>query len=181
VRYLLAVLAGVTCTLTACSGPTPDERFAEDVCAATLPRAQELLETLEDARLTRAAPGLEARITLLALAMRGTAIASALRGELRAIEAPDSAAGREAAIYLRQFASTPLTTMTSAEESVRSLPESLTLIQSIRELNQLEFSLAQAFSETTTAQFVIMENVPRLREPFQEADECEELTALQIP
>ena len=59
----------------AARGPSPNERFAEDVCAASLPRAREMIALYNEVRLTRAAPGWDSRLELATLIGRGEGIA----------------------------------------------------------------------------------------------------------
>ncbi|MBM2822185.1 MAG: hypothetical protein HW413_931, partial [Thermoleophilia bacterium] len=54
---LALVSAAVALLASGCGGPSDEERFAEQVCATILPRAQDVLEVGDDVIHTRAAPG----------------------------------------------------------------------------------------------------------------------------
>lgn len=177
---LVHMSAAIAAVAAGCGGgQSVEEGFADDVCSTTLLRANELLETLHETTRTHATAGRDGRITLLTLAGRGTETMRRFHDDLRGIDVPATKNGAEAATYLQQLSGTPLATLVEAERSIRALPQDINLNTSKRALQDLERALSQAFSEMTAAQFVIMENLPSLRDAFEDVDSCKELVDLQ--
>lgn len=178
----LAVLAAAVVLTAIQDGgygdPSPEERFAENVCSTILPRAQELLDTYDSVVHERAAPGPDARVALWALALRGKETTWELRNEVRALSVPDTDAGRLAAAYVKNDAGFALEGMSEEERRARRLPESITLLQSIRGLDRLEQALSSAWAAVLNYD-IIGATVPELKEPFENADSCKELEALR--
>jgi len=175
---LLAGAAAAIALLAAgCRDQSPEERYAESVCSTILPRAQEILDTSDDVIHTRAAPGPDARIMLWALALRGTEITRKLQGELHALSVPDTPEGRKAAQYVNFVARVAFDRVMAEEQRARTLPESITLVQSIRGLDRLQLALSSAFSELKGYDIVKVE-VPELKRSFETADSCKKLDGL---
>jgi hypothetical protein len=137
-----------------------------------------MLETLDDVVHTRAAPGNVARVSLWGLAARGTDTAAKLRADLRTLAAPDTDAGRLAAGMVAARARFAFEVMAAEERRVRRLPQSLTLLQSIRGLDRLGVALARAHGEMISYDGIGLQN-PAFKEPFEKADSCSELEGLQ--
>jgi hypothetical protein len=177
--HVLAI-AAVMFVAAGCGGPSPDERFAEEACATTLERAQQLAEVHDDVVHTRAAPGADARAQMLDLAFDGQEITMRLRSEITRLAVPDTDAARDAVGYLESFARSAFESMVGAERDLRKVPEQMTLLQSINSLEQLEFHLIHALIQLTTGPDFIAREVADLEDPFKSADACKELAALRI-
>jgi hypothetical protein len=175
---LLASAAAAGLFVSGCGGPTPEERFAENVCATILPRAQEVLETYDDVVHTRAAPGSDARVKLWGLALRGTDITTKLRADLRTLVAPDTDAGKLAKGTVDGIARFAFERVAAEELRVRRLPQSLTLLQSIRGLDRLEPALIEAYARMASYDSIGAQ-IPEFKEPFEKADSCKELAELE--
>jgi hypothetical protein len=139
-----------------------------------------MLELYDDVRHVRAAPGPDAWTKQLMLILRGEEVTRKLRVELGGLPVPDTDDGRKAANFLDNFARFAFERMLAEERRVRGLPENITLLQSIRSLDRLEFWLLDAFGLMRDAHRTIMTQVPELKEPFEKADACKELAALAI-
>lgn len=176
VLFLASAAAAIASFASGCGGPAPEERYFEQVCSMALPRSQEMLETFEAVQLTRAAPGREARVTLLALTLRGTQIARRFRAETRALPLLDTEAGRTADALFESLATTAFETMAREVRRVRSLPESITLFQSIGGLESLELAVLSSYANMRSARAVAAE--AELLEFFEKADACKDLEAL---
>jgi hypothetical protein len=170
--------AGIALLVAGCGGPSPEERYAESVCATTLPWAHDLLETYDDVRHIRAAPGPDSRVTLWALTLRGKEITKKYRVEVGALPVPDTDADRDAATWVEAYARMAFDDMSEAERRVRVLPRRITLLQSIRGLDQLEFSLNAALTAMKGTPGPILAERPELERAFANAGSCKELGAL---
>jgi hypothetical protein len=174
---LASVVAVIALLATGCGGPSPDERFFESVCSTALPRAQEMLDIYDDAKLTRAAPGPDARVELLGLTIRGAEVARKFRAEMKALLASDDTdAGTKAEPYLELSASNAFETMAVELRRVRGLPESITLLQSIRGLDRLEFTLIRAVFFMIDARAIAAET--EMLGAYEKPDSCGKLDAV---
>lgn len=173
---LASVIVALTLLASGCGDPSPEARFFDQVCSTTLPQAKEMVETYEEVRLTRAAPGLGARAELLALTVRGAEVARKFRAERKALRTLDTDAGRNAERFLDLSADTAFEIMAEEELQVRRLPLGITLLQSILGLEQLEHALLLTFAEMTAAGAIAAQ--ADMLEHFEKADSCEELEAV---
>lgn len=176
---LLASLSAVVALIAfGCGDPSEEERFVEQVCATIMSSAEELLQAGEDVIHTPAAPGSDARVELLSLAMRGTGITASLRAELAALLPPSSDVGAAAKQYVESVARLAFETTAAEERRVRALPLQITLAESINGLELLEVAYAQAYTQVKSVD-LIGASVPEMKEPFENADSCQALRALQ--
>lgn len=178
-RRLAATLGAVMALLASgCGGPSPDERLAESVCTTTLTWAERMLGTYDEARLTRAAPGNDSLVILSGLALRGKGDAMTFASDLRAVPVPDTDAGRQVRRSLEDAGNRTVEVMSELERYVRTLPESVTLLQSIRGLQRLESDLVTVVLAMKAVPDPIKMLVPELREAFESADSCKALEAV---
>jgi hypothetical protein len=161
-----------------CGGPSDDERYAERVCATTLVPAQQMLDLLEQAQIARAVPGDEGLSQLVGLILAGELIARKLEGDLRALAPPSTPAGREASETLvHDLPGQALGTLAAKERSARELGKTMTLVENIHALNDLEFVLASAYGSMTDFPLV-WTHVPQFEDPFENAASCKKVAAL---
>jgi hypothetical protein len=172
------VATAITLVAAGHGGPSPDERFAEDVCATSLPWVEDMIEVHDDAVHTRAAPGHDAGwLPVYGIAYRGQEVARKYGTAIRALQVPDTDAGKKAGRYLDWWSRRPLQTMTREERRMRKLPREMTLLQSIRALNAVELQLLIALSEMGDGGILLLV-VPELQPAFKRADSCEDLRVL---
>jgi hypothetical protein len=178
VALAAAVSIGAVIMLLAAGdrGVSPDQRFVEEVCSTTLPSAREMFDVYDDAIHTRAAPGRGAGLTVHALAYRGTEIARQYRAEVSAISGPDTDAGRLAEGFLESDSRRAVQFMAEEERRARKAAKRLTLLQSTRGLDRVEFALVQAIFAMTNARFMAAQT--GMLEAYEKAGSCTELDAL---
>lgn len=176
-----AVVAALALVVLAAAGcgddPTPEERYAESACSALVASGQELLDIHQAVNDTRPVPVRDARASLGRYSMLARDSARELRRKLRAIPVPDTAEGTEAANYIRVIGESFDSGMTEQVKLVNRLPQSITLVQSVHGLDQLEDSLFLAFSNLGTYDIVEV-RVPEAWDAFAQAESCKELDAL---
>jgi hypothetical protein len=107
--------------------------------------------------------------------MRGQEIARRLRSDLRAVGAPETSAGLRAASLLDRSARTVLEYMVEEERRVLLLPREPTFTQNRRGLGRLEQATLRSVGILTTVDGSIKALVPELREPFDQAEACDDL------
>jgi hypothetical protein len=161
-----------------CGGPSREEQFAEAVCAASVPHAQQLLEIYNDVKLTRAAPGGESRSKQLRFTLAALNVVERLGTDLDAVEVPETDAADKAIDYFENFVRLAAARIATEQRRIEALPEEITLVQSIRSLDSLELGVIDAFGIVVGAPRTVAAQVPELEDALTDAEECTELAAL---
>jgi hypothetical protein len=178
-RILGWTALGVTLALVVagCGDPSPEDRYAERVCSVLLLHGQELLDTYEVVNNKRAAPGRDARVSLLLSAMAGADTTWRLRRKLNALAVPDTDGARKAAAYIDATARSADSWVVHELQKTRRLPKNITLVQSTQGLDQLEVSLMTAFLILGSYDIVEV-RVPELWPSFEKAESCKDFGTL---
>lgn len=179
-RRLIALLIAAAALSVGCGGgPSPEQRFAADVCSIALSWADETLVTYDEVRLTRAAPGSEARLEALGLVQTARREADSYAAKLGAVPAPEGDTGKRAKELVGFSADGVLAIMVDLERYVRRMPDEPTLIQSIRALEHVEFELLSAVNNVKLIATPITLFLPEFREAFDGTAACAELKGLR--
>jgi hypothetical protein len=173
VTAVLVVLLG-----SACSSPSVEQTFADEVCSTTLASVQETLELLDSVRTTRAAPGRDSWAMLAGLSDHGTEITRQFNSDAILISAPDTPGGEKAKAYLLDYSRLSHARLTEEARRVQELPRDLTLVQSIRALNDLETALADVIGFMVSSKDVITQQVSEMEDVFADSASCRELETL---
>jgi len=104
-------------------------------------------KTYHTVQLIRAAPGREARVDICQGIAKGRGLTEEFVAKLKALPPPDTKSGRRAKQLFASFAAKVHEPLDEVERHLRKLPERLSLIQSIRMLNELQYGLARTVFE----------------------------------
>jgi hypothetical protein len=181
---LTSLTAAVALFVVACAGPSPEktgpapeEKWAESVCSTTLRWGKEMEKTHEYVKRIRAAPGRDAKVVLLGATLRGSSVTQAYVAKLRALRPPSTDSGRRADEWLDFSADESLKNIAETERYARRLPMSLTLLESIRGLQRIEYGLAKTLGGMVAGVGQIEVQVPGMKKAFEEAGACRKLEA----
>ena len=158
-----------------------DQQFAEDLCAAAIPYADDLLDVYDGVVHARATPGKDGWGWLLFRAESGRFIAREYGLKVRQLDVPDTPAGRqvEKKRLLDFHSRRPAEILSDAVQRIRSVPpRKMTLVQNIRGLNRLQDDLLFAMSAMGPAVFVTPNLVDGLADEFDAAAACKKLDAV---
>lgn len=179
---LLVVASSLVILLgTACSGTSSEDRFAERMCSTTLASAEAVLALIQDVRGTRAAPGADSWALLVGLADQGVEVTRRHTADVILIPAPDTSSGKQAKAFFVDDSRLQNARLTEEARRVQQLPQNLTLLQSIRALNNLETALAEVIGFMVSSKGGVVQQVPELGDAFGDADSCEALDNLGRP
>ena len=161
------------------SEASPDERFADSVCMVQATTYDEILDVLDAVVHTRATPGEDGWAYLAVHAHRAHVIMQSYRRKIKAIEIPDTYAGRRVARFIEDFTRIPLSRTSEAVRRINRVnPKGMTLVQNIRALNDLQRDLDFVRGEMISGGLFAVPNIDTgLHEEFQNADSCTKIGA----
>ncbi len=182
-KFGLAVVAAAVLAVALVLAPdegdadaaTPDEQFAESICATATPYADDLLDDYVGVVHTRATPGKEGWEWLLFRAESARFTARAYGRKVRQLDVPDTPAGRqvERKRLLDFHSRQPVEILSDSVKRIRSIPpRKMTLVQNIRGLNRLQDDLTWAVSAMAPGLFVVPNLVDGLEDEFDGAEAC---------
>ena len=188
-KFGLAVVAAAVLAVALVLAPdegdadaaTPDEQFAESVCATAIPYADDLLDDYVGVVHTRATPGKEGWEWLLFRAEAARFTAREYGRKVRELDVPDTPAGRqvERKRLLDFHSRQPVELLSESVERIRSIPRrKMTLVQNIRGLNRLQDDLTFAVSVMSPGLFVTPNLVDGLEDEFESAEACKRFDAV---
>ncbi len=162
--------------VTGCSS-APEPTFAERVCSATLPIAEDYGDVYDDVHEIRAPVGKGARATLAVHVLSAKALASRFGAAMRGISIPDSEVGDVGAV-IQDAVNAAQGVIAEAETHVIALPDDLPLRQSVRSLEYVRAAIVHLGFDLIYLPDYIGRKVPRYASALADSESCKDLVAL---
>jgi hypothetical protein len=170
----LALLAALAVVAAGCGGASPEEKWAGSVCKNIGDWKGKIKQSTDDVRAQLQSPGTGTLAAIQADIRKAVGATHQLAANLKALGRPDTESGAQAKRQIDALASQLDATVTTARQTLQSLPRGADVAATVQKLAPLAPALQSLGAKTSSTLDSVKSSGEKLREGFDKADSCEQ-------